>query len=227
MDAEGPLAALGRQPGQRDEYVAERKAGATVDGRPLQPIDAHIDGRVARRAVGVPGQLARLVPVPRPGRGRASTSARSRAAPSTPTSTAVADAHGPWDYLGGMLVCTEAGGAVADANGRSLVVLEHDARRTPIAAGHPALLGRGGRGPSISCAVTAYPERVIARVHRWLLLVYRHLPSRLRRSVVRLVSPTFSVGAICLIERADGRVLLIRQLYRRHWGLPGGLLQQA
>ena len=45
---------------------------------------------------------------------------------------------------------------------------------------------------------------MIARVHRWLLLVYRHLPSRLRRSVVRLVSPTFSAGAICLIERADG-----------------------
>jgi 8-oxo-dGTP pyrophosphatase MutT (NUDIX family) len=67
---------------------------------------------------------------------------------------------------------------------------------------------------------------VIARVHRWLLLVYRHLPSRLRRSVVRLVSPTFSAGAICLIERADGRVLLIRQLYRRHWGLPGGLLER-
>jgi len=67
---------------------------------------------------------------------------------------------------------------------------------------------------------------VIARIHRWLLLVYRHLPSRLRRLVVRLVSPTFSVGAICVVERADGRVLLIRQLYRTHWGLPGGLLQR-
>jgi ADP-ribose pyrophosphatase YjhB (NUDIX family) len=47
-----------------------------------------------------------------------------------------------------------------------------------------------------------------------------------RRSIVRLVSPTFSVGAIGLIERSDGRVLLIRQSYRRHWGLPGGLLQR-
>lgn len=49
----------------------------------------------------------------------------------------------------------------------------------------------------------------------------------MRRRVVRLVSPTFSVGAICLIERADGRVLLIRQSYRRHWGLPGGLLERG
>jgi fructose-1,6-bisphosphatase/inositol monophosphatase family enzyme len=49
-------------------------------------------------------------------------------------------AHGSWDYLGGLLVCTEAGAVVADAGDRDLVVLEHDARRTPVAAGTPALL---------------------------------------------------------------------------------------
>jgi 8-oxo-dGTP pyrophosphatase MutT (NUDIX family) len=58
------------------------------------------------------------------------------------------------------------------------------------------------------------------------LVLYRRLPRRLRRSVVRRVTPTFTVGAICLIERTDGRVLLIRQSYRQHWGLPGGLLQR-
>jgi len=50
------------------------------------------------------------------------------------------DAHGAWDYLGGMLVCQEAGASVVDADGRDLVVLEHDARRTPLAAATPALL---------------------------------------------------------------------------------------
>src|SRR5439155_15484417 len=50
------------------------------------------------------------------------------------------DAHGPWDYLGGMLVCQEAGAAVADAFGRELVVLEHSARRTPVAAATRSLL---------------------------------------------------------------------------------------
>ena len=49
-------------------------------------------------------------------------------------------AHGPWDYLGGLLVCTEAGAVVADAEGRELVCLDHDARRTPVAAATPALL---------------------------------------------------------------------------------------
>lgn len=51
------------------------------------------------------------------------------------------DAHGPWDYLGGMLVCQEAGAAVADAEGRGLVCRGHGERRTPVAAATPALLG--------------------------------------------------------------------------------------
>jgi myo-inositol-1(or 4)-monophosphatase len=50
------------------------------------------------------------------------------------------DAHGPWDYLGAMLICQEAGAVMADAQGRDLVVLEHDARRTPVAAGSASLL---------------------------------------------------------------------------------------
>ena len=47
--------------------------------------------------------------------------------------------HAPWDYLGGMLICQEAGAVVADAHGRGLVVVEHVARRTPVAAATPSL----------------------------------------------------------------------------------------
>lgn len=50
------------------------------------------------------------------------------------------DAHGPWDYLGGLLVCTEAGAAVADVHDRALAVRDHSGRRTPVAAATPALL---------------------------------------------------------------------------------------
>jgi myo-inositol-1(or 4)-monophosphatase len=50
------------------------------------------------------------------------------------------NAHGPWDYLGGMLVCLEAGAHIADSAGRPLVVLDHRARRTPVAAATPELL---------------------------------------------------------------------------------------
>ncbi len=50
------------------------------------------------------------------------------------------DAHGVWDYLAGTLICREAGALVVDAFDRELTVLEHGARRTPIAAATPELL---------------------------------------------------------------------------------------
>jgi ADP-ribose pyrophosphatase YjhB (NUDIX family) len=65
-----------------------------------------------------------------------------------------------------------------------------------------------------------------SRLHRLLLRVYSYLPRPLRRSVVRRLTPQFTVGAMCVVERDDGRVLLIRQSYRRRWGVPGGLLRR-
>jgi fructose-1,6-bisphosphatase/inositol monophosphatase family enzyme len=52
------------------------------------------------------------------------------------------DALGPWDYLGAMLVLAEAGGVGVDALGRELVVLDHEARRTPVCAATPELLAQ-------------------------------------------------------------------------------------
>jgi len=49
------------------------------------------------------------------------------------------DAHGVWDYMGALLVCSEAGVEVADAHGRDLCVLDPDARRTPVAGAGPVL----------------------------------------------------------------------------------------
>jgi myo-inositol-1(or 4)-monophosphatase len=47
---------------------------------------------------------------------------------------------GPWDYLGGVLLVTEAGGVVADVQGRDLVTLEHGAKRGVVAAADPSTL---------------------------------------------------------------------------------------
>jgi myo-inositol-1(or 4)-monophosphatase len=47
---------------------------------------------------------------------------------------------GSWDYLGGMLICGEAGAVMAESQGRELITLEHADRRTPVAASTPALL---------------------------------------------------------------------------------------
>jgi ADP-ribose pyrophosphatase YjhB (NUDIX family) len=67
---------------------------------------------------------------------------------------------------------------------------------------------------------------VFARAHRALLKLYQRLPRQARRFVVRRVAPQFTVGAACIIERHDGRVLLVRQSYRKGWGMPGGLTQR-
>jgi len=41
------------------------------------------------------------------------------------------------------------------------------------------------------------------------------------------MTPSFRVGAICVVERADGALLLVRHSYRRDWGFPGGLLKRG
>jgi len=50
------------------------------------------------------------------------------------------DTHGPWDYLGAMLVCQEAGAPIVDLTGRDLVTRLVDERRSPVAAATPELL---------------------------------------------------------------------------------------
>ena len=44
---------------------------------------------------------------------------------------------------------------------------------------------------------------------------------------MRTIAPAYTVGSICVIERADGAVLLVRLSYRNSWGLPGGLLKRG
>jgi 8-oxo-dGTP diphosphatase len=63
--------------------------------------------------------------------------------------------------------------------------------------------------------------------HAVLLRVYRVLPRPVRRAALHTLAPSFTVGALCVIERADGRVLLVRHSYRRRWGFPGGLVKRG
>ena len=68
---------------------------------------------------------------------------------------------------------------------------------------------------------------MIEALHAFLLGIYRRLPRRARIAVVHTLAPTFTVGAMCVIERPDGALLLVRHAYRRRWGLPGGLLNRG
>jgi len=67
---------------------------------------------------------------------------------------------------------------------------------------------------------------VSERLHRSALKVFGALPRRLRRVLVRLGSPKYTVGAICIVQRDDGAILLVRHSYWRLWGTPGGLAKR-
>ena len=145
VDAEGPLAALVVNQATGERFDAVRGGGARCDGAPIVPSgttrledaivgfnglpDAHW-GWAQYRAFGAAALDLCSVACGR-------LDAYVDATPS---------AHGPWDYLAGLLICREAGATVSDAEGRELVVLEHAARRTPVAAGtadlHATLVAR-------------------------------------------------------------------------------------
>jgi 8-oxo-dGTP diphosphatase len=67
---------------------------------------------------------------------------------------------------------------------------------------------------------------VFVPVQRFLLQLWRRVPRHVRRWMVRLVAPSFTVGTACAIERKDGALLLVRVVYRDGWGLPGGLINR-
>lgn len=139
VDADGPVGAVVVDLARGVRFEAVRGGGARRDGRPIVPSGrAVLDDAV----VGLSGW---------PGRHLGWRQYRALGAAALDL-CAVADgtldgyvdcsvdAHGSWDYLGGWLVCREAGAAVADAHGRELVVLDHAARRTPVAGATTALL---------------------------------------------------------------------------------------
>jgi myo-inositol-1(or 4)-monophosphatase len=63
----------------------------------------------------------------------------------------------PWDYLGAMLVCHEAGAVVGELRGRELVTLDHGARFEVVAAATTGLLGQLERAASSAGPSAARP----------------------------------------------------------------------
>ena len=70
-----------------------------------------------------------------------------------------------------------------------------------------------------------------ARVRPVLLRIWRDVPfpGWMRLVFLRLLNPSFMVGAMALIQDEHGRVLILEHTYRREvpWGLPGGWLKHA
>jgi myo-inositol-1(or 4)-monophosphatase len=138
VDADGPLAALVVNLPVGTRFTAVRGEGAFRDGRPIAPSSTTAIATSVVLLSGMPPHWLGWKQYRALG-----AAALDLCAVAAGTVDAYIDcsksAHGPWDYLGGLLVCQEAGAPVVDADGRDLVVLDHDARRTPIGAATAAL----------------------------------------------------------------------------------------
>lgn len=138
VDEEGPRAALVVDLPHGRTFAAVRGGGATVDGLPLRPSGCTEPGDALVAISGLPPETLGWNQFRTLG-----AAALDLCAVAEGTLDAFVDcspsAHGPWDYLGGALVCTEAGAVVDDAFGRGLSTLDHQARRTPVAAATPEL----------------------------------------------------------------------------------------
>ena len=55
---------------------------------------------------------------------------------------------------------------------------------------------------------------------------FRVLPPWVRQRLVRAGAPSYTVGAVVVLRRRDGRVLMVDQRHTGAWALPGGLLRR-
>lgn len=132
VDEDGPAVALVVNQASGERWSAVRGGGAWCDGRALTP-----SGRTVLSEA-IVGISAPAPPTPGWAQFRAfGASALDLCLVAGGVLDGFVDCgvdqHGSWDYLGAMLICQEAGTVVSDALDRDLVVLDHAARRTPVA----------------------------------------------------------------------------------------------
>ena len=190
-------------------------AGARVDGDAAARRSACTDdGRRHRGPVGLPASLVRLEAVPRPRCRWPSTCARWPAGRLDAYVDCSPSAHGAWDYLGGMLDLPGGG----RGRRRRLRAATSSRSTTPRAAprwrpaprrcstqavaarrGVRRRMSRGRRSDALASL-----SGVLGRLHQLALEVFRRLPVRARRRVVRSIAPAYTVGAD-LRDRAGRR----------------------
>jgi myo-inositol-1(or 4)-monophosphatase len=136
LDDDGLLCALVANQATGVRTTAIRGRGAWRDGETLAPSAVR---RVEDAVVSLSGIPSRLLPW------QQYRALGSAALELCDVASGTLDAYltswqSPWDYLGGLLVCREAGAIVVEAHGKDLAVTDPDARRQLIAASTPELL---------------------------------------------------------------------------------------
>jgi len=140
VDAAGPRAAVVVNQASGERFAALRGGGAECDGVPVAPSGCAV----------LPDAIVGLAGLPGGPLGARQSRAFGAAALDLCyvaagrldgyLSCTAEPHHGPWDYLGALLVCREAGAIMADRFGKDLETLEWEARRSPVAAATPSLL---------------------------------------------------------------------------------------
>ena len=141
LDEQGPLVSVVGNLVSKVRYSAVRGQGAWRNGKPVHPSRCEEIGRAIVALSGYPRNHMgwsqyRVF-------GAASLDLCAVAEGMIDAYSVVGRSElGSWDYLGGMLVCTEAGGAVGELVGRDLITTDHEARRSVVAAATPELLAQ-------------------------------------------------------------------------------------
>lgn len=138
LDRDGPLAALVINHATGSSFRALRGGGATRDGTPLEPSTAT---RVEDAVVGISNFPGRMLAWKQfRALGSCALALCDVAYGALDGYFDAGSVHAPWDYLGGLLVCMEAGVNVIDTEDRDLDIADPNARRRLVAAGTPQLL---------------------------------------------------------------------------------------
>ncbi|MGO8871810.1 MAG: inositol monophosphatase family protein [Acidimicrobiales bacterium] len=139
LDADGPRAAVVVNLASGVRFDAVRGGGARRDGSPIRPSACTALGEAIIGFSGYPPRYFGWSQYR--GLGAAALDLCAVAEGVLDGYAVVGGSRlGSWDYLGGMLICTEAGAVVAESTGRELVTLDYGERRAPVAASTTALL---------------------------------------------------------------------------------------
>lgn len=145
LDGAGPVASVVLNQATGTRYEAVRGGGARRDGRPISPSGVR---RLRESVIAVSGYPRHFLGW------RQYRAFGAMALDLCSVAEGAFDGYvdcvdaahgGPWDYLGALLVCEEAGAVVADARGRPLAELDQivageASPRSPVAAGTHELL---------------------------------------------------------------------------------------
>lgn len=145
LDEQGPLVAVVANLASKVRYSAIRGRGAWRDGKRISPTDCEEFNHAIVALSGYPRKHMGWNQYRVFG---AAALDLCLVADGTLDAYSVAGRSelGSWDYLGGMLVCTEAGGTVGELDGLDLVTTDHEARRSVVAAATPRLLAQVKEG---------------------------------------------------------------------------------